>query len=753
MITQVRILSRRLLQSVPRKVPRHYYYHHHHHQNLQRLGAHSGELWGHLGLASALAVAFTVWQDQDSLLVLPLEPHKTQAQASSHSTHFQLQAALEFKEEFKKVKLARFLNELTQLAAKTRGGTTLQKFQTEWGPMREGMDLHGIDLEHLTNAEALYLIDKIQNGERLQVQSLMKLCETVAKLLKTEPTLVEKKKVGTVTIVGDLHGSLPSLQAVLELAGDLDDPNRCLIFDGDFVDRGHNSLEVFMILLLLKIAYPKQVILVRGNHEDSMVAKVYGFWEELKQKYALGDRAMEKLWKSMSETFAALPLAVVTDTAFIVHGGLPSKEFRLDHLRKVSVEQRCQCHTLVQPMSPLEKMIESLLWSDPSRRQGIHPSPRGTGVKFGHDVAKDFLTKERIKYIVRGHEPVEHGILEMDCGDSMKVITVFSASNYPNEEGHNVGAILKLTSDGSMEPVKFGGTQKKPEEESFFKTLWDFAGKTEKSFYSMIGSSLSGSSQDKLRQFVTEHQSQLVEAFTVEEKDGLVTKQQWISVMRKVLDLPDVGWDVLQPQVAPTTEPKGDFINWREYLIENTTGIVEALSDKEKMGDTVDHMDKMLVIFQYLDLQQNGIVGRQEFIAGTRILNRLHLPKRRQIKDPDALFAQFDDDGNGLIGFKEFEDHLHQSHLLTSMTTSIDKQQAETLAKNHELLKMAFEFLDRDGSGTITFEKWKVGIELLNKQLGPHEKVYDAKELFTLMDVDGRGSIDLDEFNELFGSL
>ncbi len=723
--------------------------------------------WGSFCLASAIAASAAVAvttatatanaessiDNTDSNPSSFWEPHRTFAQASSHSTHFQLQAALEFKEEFQKVKLARFLNELTQLAAKTRGGSSLQKYQTEW-PVRRGMDLHGINLAHLTTGEALYLIDKIQNGERMEVQSLIELCWTVAQLLKMEPTLVDKRRIETVVVVGDLHGSLPSLQMVLELVGDLDDPNRCIVFDGDFVDRGDDSLEVLMTLLLLKIAYPKQVVLVRGNHEDSMVAKVYGFSEELKQKYSLADRAMEKLWKSMSETFAALPLGVVTDTAFIVHGGLPSKEFRLDDLRKVTVEQRCQCHTLVQATTPLEKMIESLLWSDPSRRKGIHPSPRGTGVKFGHDVAKEFLTQEKLKYIVRGHEPAEHGILEMECGgDGMKVITVFSAANYPNEEGNNMGAILNLTSDGNAKAIKFHCNAKKSEDENLLKSIWGFAGHTEKSFLSLFGASFVGSSHDKLRSFVTDHQSELARAFKAVEKDGMITKQQWISVMQKVLDLPGVRWERIQPQVTPPTEPKGDFINWREYLIENTTGIVEALSDKEKMGDTVDHMDKMLVIFEYLDFEKNGVVGRQEFIAGTRILNRLHLPKRRQIKDPDALFAQFDDHGNGWIGLQEFQQHLSHSHLLSSMTSSIDKQQAETLAKNHDLLKMAFEFLDRDGSGTITFEKWKVGIELLNKQLGPDEKVYDANELFTLMDVHGTGSIDLDEFNELFGSL
>ena len=66
------------------------------------------------------------------------------------------------------------------------------------------------------------------------------------------------------------------------------------LFLGNYVDKGSMSLECIILLLCYKVKYPENVFLLRGNHEVSSVNRLFGFYEECKERIGI------RLWKSFN---------------------------------------------------------------------------------------------------------------------------------------------------------------------------------------------------------------------------------------------------------------------------------------------------------------------------------------------------------------------------------------------------------------------------------------------------------------------
>jgi serine/threonine-protein phosphatase 2B catalytic subunit len=126
---------------------------------------------------------------------------------------------------------------------------------------------------------------------------------------------------GTVTIVGDIHGNYFDFLKILTKIGDLDEASTgSVLFLGDYVDRGVNSVEVITFIMALKINYPQAIILLRGNHESRCMTITYNFMKEVLLKYN------QTTYERFMVAFDALPLVcLVNKHFFCVHGGISDK--------------------------------------------------------------------------------------------------------------------------------------------------------------------------------------------------------------------------------------------------------------------------------------------------------------------------------------------------------------------------------------------------------------------------------------------
>ena len=128
-------------------------------------------------------------------------------------------------------------------------------------------------------------------------------------------------------------------------------PETSYVFMGDFVDRGYNSVETFLLLLALKVRYPDRITLIRGNHESRQITQVYGFYDECMRKYN-----SVNVWRYCTEVFDYLALAALIDSrVFCVHGGLSPSIGSVDDIKAIDRKQEV----------PHDGPMCDLMWSDP----------------------------------------------------------------------------------------------------------------------------------------------------------------------------------------------------------------------------------------------------------------------------------------------------------------------------------------------------------------------------------------------------
>jgi len=212
-----------------------------------------------------------------------------------------------------------------------------------------------------------------------------------------------------------------------------------IVFLGDYGDRGSESVEVYYLLLKLKVSEwkekEKKIIMLRGNHEGPPDLPVMPHDLPLLFSAKYGAEG-KTVYAEIKEFWEYLPYAVLVEGRYLMlHGGLP--------VNVASIKDIAFAHE----SHPSSSNFEEILWSDPVEGKGNFYSMRGAGRMFGEDITERVLRAVGVKTLIRSHEPCE-GVKVNQGG---KVLTLFSRKGSPY---FNIQAAYLILDENALKKAK-----------------------------------------------------------------------------------------------------------------------------------------------------------------------------------------------------------------------------------------------------------------------------------------------------------
>ena len=293
---------------------------------------------------------------------------------------------------------------------------------------------------------------------KFSIEEVAQLTKQCLDIVASQPNIL--KVSAPVKVFGDIHGQYIDLMNFFDkwgcpsesISGDI--MSNDYLFLGDYVDRGNLSLETICLLMALKVKYPDQIHLLRGNHEDILINSGFGFQEECERRLEDNSEENDSLFSFINNFFEYLPFAaVIEDQILCLHGGIGANVKKLEDIDSI----KRPFNVVHEAQTQQQKLAMDILWSDPTdtdEELGIQPNMQrdsngyGNIVKYGPDIVRDFLQKNNLSHIIRAHECVLDGFERFAGG---LLITVFSATDYCGRHG-NAGAMLIINQHMAMIP-------------------------------------------------------------------------------------------------------------------------------------------------------------------------------------------------------------------------------------------------------------------------------------------------------------
>ena len=157
----------------------------------------------------------------------------------------------------------------------------------------------------------------------------------------------------------------------------------------------------------------------------------------------------------------------------------------------------------------------------------------------------------------------------------------------------------------------------------------------------------------------------------------------------------------------------------RESIIQETA-LAYLVHNFPQMNDVVNACK----LFSQIDVNGDGKVTQKELLKGLKT----KIKSEALEKDVASIYKNLDMDNNGFIEYEEF------------VRAAVSKEKF----MNDNVLRFAFRYFDKDGSGEITFDEIE---DVFKKSIPEKSDVHNTlKQIIKEVDMNGDGVITFDEF-------
>ena len=219
-------------------------------------------------------------------------------------------------------------------------------------------------------------------------------------------------------------------------------------------------MENLTLITAFFLLYPKNVVMLRGNHEDQTINRYYGFYRNLKDYFIIQDRN-DEIYKLILEFFMRLPIIHILTLKsnnseekkiFTVHGGIPvDKENPSNPVSLDDLESKLRFK--VPSSEQFDDYMWGLLWSDPKENVIDYELNPETGRNFFGELAfRKFMETNKLDLMVRAHEVLEQGYKFFF---NKSLVSLFSTSYYKNRKIGNAMIMRLKEKNGSFDSPEF----------------------------------------------------------------------------------------------------------------------------------------------------------------------------------------------------------------------------------------------------------------------------------------------------------